>query len=87
MGGGIRAPDRDAAGSCVAICLWDPVLAVGGMNHFMLPHDRRERRASSVVALLCGDFAMEALLNGILGHGARRSRLRKRSAAARWSRR
>lgn len=24
-------------GSCVAICLWDPVLRVGGMNHYMLP--------------------------------------------------
>lgn len=24
-------------GSCVAVCLWDPVLRAGGMNHFMLP--------------------------------------------------
>ena len=24
-------------GSCVATCLWDPVLRIGGMNHFMLP--------------------------------------------------
>lgn len=26
-------------GSCVAICIWDPVAGVGGMNHFMLPRD------------------------------------------------
>jgi len=25
-------------GSCVAVCLWDPVRAVGGMNHFLLRH-------------------------------------------------
>ena len=24
-------------GSCVAICLWDPVTKLGGINHFMLP--------------------------------------------------
>jgi len=24
-------------GSCVAVCLYDPVLKIGGMNHFMLP--------------------------------------------------
>jgi chemotaxis protein CheD len=25
-------------GSCVAICLWDPSLGVGGINHYLLPH-------------------------------------------------
>lgn len=25
-------------GSCVAVCLWDKRQAVGGMNHFLLPH-------------------------------------------------
>ncbi|MCX8085001.1 MAG: chemotaxis protein CheD [Calditerrivibrio sp.] len=24
-------------GSCVAICLWDPVSRIGGMNHYLLP--------------------------------------------------
>lgn len=24
-------------GSCVAICLYDPILRIGGINHFMLP--------------------------------------------------
>jgi chemotaxis protein CheD len=24
-------------GSCVSVCLWDPVRGVGGMNHFLLP--------------------------------------------------
>jgi chemotaxis protein CheD len=24
-------------GSCVAVCLWDPVYKVGGMAHYMLP--------------------------------------------------
>lgn len=25
-------------GSCVAVCVWDPVSRVGGINHFLLPH-------------------------------------------------
>lgn len=24
-------------GSCVSACVWDPVLRIGGLNHFMLP--------------------------------------------------
>ena len=24
-------------GSCIAACIWDPHLHIGGMNHFMLP--------------------------------------------------
>lgn len=26
-------------GSCVAICIWDEIAGIGGMNHFMLPQD------------------------------------------------
>jgi chemotaxis protein CheD len=25
-------------GSCVAVCLWDEELGIGGMNHFMIPN-------------------------------------------------
>ena len=26
-------------GSCVAVCMYDPVQNVGGLNHYLLPHD------------------------------------------------
>ncbi|NBO17624.1 MAG: hypothetical protein EBV03_00055 [Proteobacteria bacterium] len=29
-------------GSCVAACMRDPLLRVGGMNHFLLPKARRQ---------------------------------------------
>ena len=32
-----RCAIRTVLGSCVAMCLWAPRLAVGGMNHFLLP--------------------------------------------------
>lgn len=72
-------PIATLVGSCVAVCLWDSALALGGMNHFMLPHASLARRASRIDALLWGDSAMEALLNGLLAQGARRSRLQAKA--------
>lgn len=62
-------------GSCVATCLFDPVAAIGGMNHFLLPeppasHDR------SRVDVHYGTYLMEMLINQMLGSGARKERLR-----------
>lgn len=66
-------------GSCVAVCLWDPVLKVGGMNHFMLPRATGGRTRPDIDTLLCGDYAMEALLNAMVGHGAQRARLQAKA--------
>ena len=52
-------------GSCVAVCLFDPVLKIGGINHFMLP-DMGRSKYGDVDSLLSGNFAMEALLNALL---------------------
>jgi chemotaxis protein methyltransferase CheR len=58
-------------GSCVASCLFDPVRAIGGMNHFMLP-DAQEQ---SWVPECYGVHAMELLINQLMASGARRDRL------------
>ena len=29
-----------ALGSCIAVCIWDPVVRVGGLLHFLLPESR-----------------------------------------------
>lgn len=58
-------------GSCISACIRDPVLGVGGMNHFLLPEtDGEDRNASRF-----GVNAMEVLINGILKRGGVRSRL------------
>ena len=57
-------------GSCVAACLWDPMLAVGGMNHFLLPGEE-----DGDAAVRHGVHAMELLVNGLLQRGARRERM------------
>ena len=61
-------------GSCVAACVYDPALALGGMNHFMLP----DRHASDLTARY-GVHAMELLINELLKRGARRSRLQAKA--------
>ncbi len=63
-------------GSCVAACLRDPVAGVGGMNHFLLPGNLRSAGDSSRdYAVRHGVHAMELLVNGLLQHGAQRSRM------------
>ncbi|MDX3926403.1 MAG: chemoreceptor glutamine deamidase CheD [Shinella sp.] len=61
-------------GSCVAACMRDPVIGVGGMNHFLLPGSV-DALASGGDATRYGVHLMELLINGLLKQGARRDRL------------
>jgi len=65
-------------GSCVAVCLFDPLLKIGGINHFMLP-DMGRSKHGDVDSLLSGNFAMEALLNALLAQGAKKVRLQAKA--------
>lgn len=42
-------------GSCVSICLWHPVLKIGGISHSMLPGRRDKRRAGRLNPKYCDD--------------------------------
>jgi chemotaxis protein CheD len=61
-------------GSCVAVCLHDPVAGVGGLNHFLLPHGTHEAESSPRYARP----AVERLIDLMLREGARASRLQAR---------
>ena len=67
-------PIATLLGSCVAVCLFDPKLKLGGMNHFLLPSRTSADNADTDV-ILNGDYAMEVLVNGLLNKGAQKSRL------------
>lgn len=74
-------PERPLAtllGSCVAVCLFDQQVGVGGLNHFMLPDIRRSMH-DDVDSLLSGSYAMESLLNALLQRGAKKSRLQAKA--------
>ncbi len=57
-------------GSCIAACLWDTRMRVGGMNHFLLPEG-----AAPDMSGRYGSYAMELLINEMLKLGARRESL------------
>jgi chemotaxis protein CheD len=59
-------------GSCVSLCLWDPILRIGGMNHFMLPLWNGEGLASPKY----GNIANEKLLEKMLYLGSKQVNLR-----------
>lgn len=59
-------------GSCVALCLRDPSVGVGGMNHFLLPEGAG---AGTDAGRRYGAYAMELLINDLLKAGGRRERL------------
>lgn len=70
-------------GSCIAACVWDRELGIGGMNHFMLPLTDKEahevdwgKRGMASDATRYGNFAMEHLINLILKNGGKKNNLR-----------
>lgn len=60
-------------GSCVAVCVWDPELGVGGMNHFLLP---RGSATTSTAAGRFGSLAVPRLIENVLAFGGRQDDLR-----------
>jgi chemotaxis protein CheD len=58
-------------GSCVAVCLWDPIECVGGMNHYLLPFFAGAGQGSPRF----GNVAMTELVDRLVALGASRARL------------
>jgi chemotaxis protein CheD len=63
---------RTVLGSCVAICLYDPIAGVGGMNHFLYPPLGGRILSRSTLA---GDLCMEGLFVAVLCAGGRHDRI------------
>ncbi len=62
-------------GSCVGVCLRDPIAGLAGMNHFMLPEPLPTSQFFSTDAGRFGIHAMELLINELLARGANRTHL------------
>jgi chemotaxis protein CheD len=58
-------------GSCVSVCLWDPNLACGGMNHYMLPL----WNGDGLPTPKFGNVAIEKLIGKMLDFGCRKEQL------------
>ncbi len=63
-------------GSCVAACIRDLRLGIGGMNHFMLPQGRADGWGGDASqSTRFGNFAMEKLINELIKVGCARENL------------
>ncbi len=63
-------------GSCIAACIRDKRIGVGGMNHFMLPIQHEDMTKSAIVSELAyGNWAMEFLVNEILKLGGKKANM------------
>ncbi len=77
LAGNLVVPERPhvittVLGSCVSVCLWDSVLRIGGMNHYMLPFWNGEGLASPKY----GNIAVVKLLERFHDLGSDRRNLR-----------
>ncbi|MDP4207892.1 MAG: chemotaxis protein CheD [Bacteroidota bacterium] len=59
-------------GSCIAVCLFDPVTRIGGINHFMLPLWNGQGLASPKY----GNIAIEKLIDKMLSLGCQKNNLK-----------
>lgn len=59
-------------GSCVAVCLYDDVKKIGGMNHYMLPLWNGDGLASPKY----GNVAIELLINKMLKLGCKKRNIK-----------
>jgi chemotaxis receptor (MCP) glutamine deamidase CheD len=76
--GGVHASEQPIViktllGSCISVCLYDPVEHVGGMNHFMLP--RGGGTGLGPDATRFGVHAMDCLIGAVMKVGGDRRRL------------
>ncbi len=58
-------------GSCVAVCLWDACLRIGGINHYVLPHSTDAHHSARF-----GNVAISQLIDGMMQLGCRPGGLR-----------
>jgi chemotaxis protein CheD len=58
-------------GSCVAVCVFDPVLRLGGTNHYLLPHWVGNGSSSARF----GNVAVRSLIEKMLAMGGQKQNL------------
>ncbi len=68
-------------GSCVSVCLYDPIRRIAGMNHFLMSNRRYAKNMPLSIAEAgrYGIQAMELLINAMLKRGAQRENLRAKA--------
>ncbi len=59
-----------ALGSCIAVCIWDPVAQVGGLLHFLLPDSKINAARAQTQPATYADTGVPLLLQEAFSRGA-----------------
>ena len=65
-----------ALGSCVAVCLWDPVAGIGGMIHVLLPDSTINPVRAAAQPAAFADTGIPLLFRAAYERGVKKSRCR-----------
>lgn len=63
-------------GSCIGLAIYDPVAAVGGMLHYMLPESSLDGRKAQKNPYMFGDTGIPLLFKEVYKSGAKKNRLK-----------
>lgn len=67
-------------GSCIGVCVYDPVAKVGGMLHFQLPTATIDTDRAAKNPLMFADSGMDQLIGQVTRLGANKKRLKVKIA-------
>jgi chemotaxis protein CheD len=67
-------------GSCIGVCLHDPVTHIGGMLHYQLPSSKMNPERAQGSPFMFADSGMKLLLNKLVSMGANKKRMDVRLA-------
>ena len=63
-------------GSCIGVVLWDPVVKVGGLLHYMLPDSGIDKIKAQNRPFMFADTGIPRMFKEMYTHGALKSRLK-----------
>ena len=69
-------------GSCIGVCLYDPVVHIGGMLHYQLPDSKVNKTKASRKPFMFANSGMEIIIEKLLSMGANKKRLQIKIAGA-----
>ncbi len=69
-------------GSCIGVCLYDPVARIGGMLHYQLPDSQMDKAKAGEKPFMFADSGMEIVIEKLLSMGANKKRIQTKIAGA-----
>lgn len=67
-------------GSCIAVCLYDPAINIGGMLHYQLPDSKMDPERARNKPFMFADTGMKMLVEKLTSMGAKKKRMQIRVA-------